>query len=185
MTTDEIIAKAHRFGMIQNESEVRLFREFYGRLSVERLLEIGTHTGGFLSLLIEVGLPKDLVVSIDLPWQQHEYTVGRFREEYADMVKFIVGNSHHDSTITEVESILDRESFDFIFLDGDHSKDGCRSDFNQYWRFLRPGGWMGFHDINNGHGCGHFYWENAIKDREHVEFGYGRTFGIGCVRKPL
>lgn len=180
---------AHKFGMIQNDEEVKAFLDFYVRLGARRVLEIGTHTGGFLSLLVKVGLAKELVISVDLPWQEHEYRVGNFREVYASEVKFIVGNSHDAVTLRAVrEQLLNAlpgatpAPLDFLFLDGDHSREGVELDFIMYSGLVRPGGWIGFHDINNGHPCGRWYWDVAIRDRAHVEFGYGRTFGIGCVR---
>lgn len=178
---DTHLAAAHGFGMIQNEVEVRQFLEWYERRDVRRLLEIGTHTGGFLSLLIETGRPKELVVSVDLPWQEHEYTVGNFREAYADRIKFLVGNSHDTATLHAVRAVA-APGLDFLFLDGDHSYSGVELDFIMYSGLVRPGGWIGFHDINNGHECGRFYWDMAIRDRAHVEFGYGRTFGLGAVQ---
>lgn len=180
-----LLEQAHRFGMIQNEAEVKLFLDWYGRLGARRILEIGTHTGGFLYLLIAYGQQPNLVLSVDLPWQEHEYQVGKFRELYSDRVQFIVGSSHADETVKQVEASLDAAPagpLDFLFLDGDHSYDGVRLDFVQYGALVKPGGWVGFHDINNGHECGRYYWNVAIKDRAHVEFGFGRTFGIGCVQ---
>jgi predicted O-methyltransferase YrrM len=39
--------------------------------------------------------------------------------------------------------------FDFIFIDGDHSYDGVKSDYEKYKQFLAPDGHIGFHDIIN------------------------------------
>jgi cephalosporin hydroxylase len=183
----EIIQRAHEFGMIQNQVEVEMFLEWYYQRMFRNIMEIGTHTGGFLSLLIEVGVPKNLIISLDLPWQAHEYKVGDFREKYKHRVRFLVGNSHDLMSQIKVDEELLRcgTQIDFLFLDGDHSYEGVRQDFEMYSGFVRPGGWIGFHDINNGHQCGDFYWKHAIRDRAHVEFGFGRTFGLGCVRMEV
>jgi cephalosporin hydroxylase len=179
---NQAIQQAHAFGMIQNEVEVRQFLDWYARLDVNRLLEIGTHTGGFLYLLMRVGNvhPRD-VISVDLPWQESEYAVGNFRGKYPEVL-FLVGNSHDETTLSQVRARLGGQRLDFLFLDGDHSFAGVGNDFVRYSELVRPGGWVGFHDINNGHECGDFYWERAVQARPHVEFGYGHTFGIGCVQ---
>lgn len=178
---DFFFAKAHRYGMIQNEREVRMFLDWFAQRSVRRLMEIGTHTGGFLYLMMaHMNAEHSRVISVDLPWQEHEYAVGNFRGDHPSLY-FLVGNSHDVATVAQVKEGLEGEKLDFLFLDGDHSESGCREDFNTYKQFVRPGGWIGFHDINNGHGCGKFYWNEAINDRAHVEFGFGRTFGIGCI----
>jgi hypothetical protein len=35
---------------------------------------------------------------------------------------------------------------DFVFIDGDHSFDGCRADILAWQGLVRPGGWIGGHD---------------------------------------
>jgi predicted O-methyltransferase YrrM len=35
---------------------------------------------------------------------------------------------------------------DFLFIDGDHSYEGCRMDVEAWLAFVKPGGWVAFHD---------------------------------------
>jgi len=35
---------------------------------------------------------------------------------------------------------------DLLFIDGDHSYEGCKSDIQAWGGFVRPGGWIAFHD---------------------------------------
>lgn len=39
-------------------------------------------------------------------------------------------------------------SVDFLFVDGDHSKDGTRDDLVNYFKFVKPGGIIMGHDHN-------------------------------------
>jgi SAM-dependent methyltransferase len=39
-------------------------------------------------------------------------------------------------------------SLDFVFIDGDHSYDGCKGDICSWLRKIRPGGLICGHDIN-------------------------------------
>ena len=41
-----------------------------------------------------------------------------------------------------------RQRFIFGFIDGNHQSGYVRSDFNLIWRYLGPGGSVGFHDYN-------------------------------------
>lgn len=52
-----------------------------------------------------------------------------------------------DTRKAECVSFLERKSFDIIFIDGDHSYDGCTNDFLLCLPYLKPGGMMIFHDI--------------------------------------
>jgi predicted O-methyltransferase YrrM len=43
---------------------------------------------------------------------------------------------------------LDGNPLDVLFIDGDHSYEGVRADFEQYAPLVRPGGIVALHDIN-------------------------------------
>jgi hypothetical protein len=49
----------------------------------------------------------------------------------------------------QVAGILDGKKVDFLFIDGDHSYEGVRQDYEMYREFVKPGGWIGFHDISD------------------------------------
>jgi len=42
-----------------------------------------------------------------------------------------------------------RQSLDLLFIDGDHSYEGCRTDCQSWLSFVRPGGWVLFHDAGS------------------------------------
>ncbi|HLO79213.1 MAG TPA: class I SAM-dependent methyltransferase [Magnetospirillum sp.] len=39
---------------------------------------------------------------------------------------------------------------DLAFIDADHSYEGCARDIAAWWPRVKPGGWLGFHDYQNG-----------------------------------
>ena len=52
------------------------------------------------------------------------------------------------------DGIFDRHTFDeididFLFIDGDHSYEGVKKDFEMYSPFVRKGGLIVFHDTND------------------------------------
>jgi predicted O-methyltransferase YrrM len=77
---------------------------------------------------------------------------------------------------------------DFLFIDGDHTYEGVRRDFEMYSPLVREGGIIAFHDIvpgppENVGGVPEFW--NKIKTRyRHLEivrdWGQG-GFGIGVI----
>jgi len=108
------------------------------------ILEIGTLGGSFhffskLSSGIKIGLNID------------KYHIEKFEKIngfYPDGI-FIQGNSHSEEIFNKVKNICDK--FDFIFIDGDHTYDGVKSDFNMYKKLLSDRGYIGFHDIDSEH----------------------------------
>lgn len=76
----------------------------------------------------------------------------------------IIGNSHDPQTYERVVAELAGAAVDFLFIDGDHSYDGARADFEIYSPLVRPGGIIAFHDIN----------EDGDPDTEPSASGVGR-----------
>ncbi len=50
-------------------------------------------------------------------------------------------------SVDAAERYRDTE-FVFAFIDGDHSYEGCKSDFNAWSPLIKSGGWMAFHDVD-------------------------------------
>jgi len=75
-----------------------------------------------------------------------------------------------------------------LFIDGDHSYDGVKSDFEMYSPLVREAGIVAFHDIANArtdYGVGRFWNEarNSFKYREIVNPSAAQALGIGVLWK--
>lgn len=46
-----------------------------------------------------------------------------------------------------MRELFGNQQVDFVFIDGDHTYEGVKSDFVQYGPLVRPGGLIAFHDI--------------------------------------
>jgi predicted O-methyltransferase YrrM len=71
----------------------------------------------------------------------------RFARENQRVVS-IAGDSHSEETAARLEQLLAGEPLDVLFIDGDHSYDGVRADFERYAPLVRSGGIVALHDIN-------------------------------------
>ncbi len=58
-------------------------------------------------------------------------------------------DSHNQETLEEVKNILSGNQLDFLFIDGDHTYEGVKKDFEMYSPLVRKGGIIAFHDIIN------------------------------------
>jgi predicted O-methyltransferase YrrM len=118
------------------------------RLRPQRVCEIGTAAGGTLYLLTRVSAPDALVVSIDLTISPHTRALRERLARPGQRVVSLAGDSHSEETAVRMEQLLDGQPLDALFIDGDHSYDGVRADFERYGRLVRSGGIIALHDVN-------------------------------------
>ena len=63
----------------------------------------------------------------------------------------------------KIKAILKDNKVDFLFIDGDHSHEGVKKDFEMYSPLVRKGGIIAFHDIVPfGYPTLHKFW-NEVK----------------------
>jgi predicted O-methyltransferase YrrM len=134
----------------QIRNEIQALCEIVRQRRPRTVLEIGTQHGGTFFLFSRVAAPDALLVSVDLasedmkPWRTLCTNLRTKRQS----VSVIDGDSHATSTVEWVNRVLGDRKVDFLFIDGDHSYEGVRQDFENYVGFLNDPGLIAFHDIN-------------------------------------
>jgi predicted O-methyltransferase YrrM len=152
---DHLLEKAFAvFPAIQNPRELRRFLNEVAALTPRTVVEIGTAAGGVLYCLSQLAHRDALLVSIDVPGGH--YGEGQDEEECKlfttfvgprQRLAFIRDRSFHYSTRQDLTALLDGRKIDLLFIDGDHSYAGVKSDFEMYGSLVAPGGMVAFHDI--------------------------------------
>lgn len=141
MNTQEIAnAAKYDHGAQQKEGELKATLDFLVKEKVRTVLEIGCDAGGTLFAWSKVA---DKVYGIDL-WHAG-FSSGLPR--YGHNATIIEGNSHDPECRRRLSESLEDNPVDFLFIDGDHTYSGVSCDFWIYKQFVRPGGFIGFHDI--------------------------------------
>ncbi len=166
---------------LQLREEILPFLELLKNRRPDSVLEIGTFTGGSLFLFTRIASDNAHIISVDLPggvygggyaaWKIPLFKSFASRQQQINLIR---ANSHLDQTLLQVKSCLDSKAIDFLFIDGDHTYEGVRRDFEMYSPFVSPDGIIALHDIvpalaNNGSGV-HRFWIEVKKKYRHIEF---------------
>lgn len=124
---------AKESGASQDAFELSKLLEIVDRIKPEKILEIGVHRGLSIKAWRQAW-PDAFVVGVDSDFGPLEFT--DFEQ--------VLGDSHDPETKEKFSTV---GQFDFIFIDGDHTLEGVRKDYEMYGSLVRPGGIMAFHDI--------------------------------------
>jgi predicted O-methyltransferase YrrM len=61
-------------------------------------------------------------------------------------------DSHQMDTLEQVKQLFGGSEIDFLFIDGDHSYEGVKRDWEMYSTLVRKGGIIAFHDVASNYG---------------------------------
>lgn len=138
----------------QFRSEIFQLSTRVHQLKPKTIVEIGTEKGGTLSIWCAIADPNATIVSIDLPggihgggypnWRKHVYR--RFTQPNQKLYLLRL-DSHQADSRDRLKTLIPSEGIDFLFIDGDHTYDGVKMDFEMYSPLVRRGGLVAFHDI--------------------------------------
>ncbi|MEM0476589.1 MAG: class I SAM-dependent methyltransferase, partial [Candidatus Aenigmatarchaeota archaeon] len=140
---------------MQIKEEFLELLKIFQELKPKHIMEIGTANGGTLFCFCRLAREDATIISVDLP----EGPFGGGYPEWKIPIyqAFTKGNqklfllrkdSHNQETLEEVKKILSGNQLDFLFIDGDHTYEGVKKDFEMYSPLVRKGGIIAFHDIN-------------------------------------
>jgi cephalosporin hydroxylase len=163
-----------------------------------RVLEIGTARGA--TLLCWCRIASSHVISVDLPGGIHGGGYHPIRKSLYQgfthkrpniRLDLIQDNSQSPVTRAQVERILGGEKLDVLFIDGDHSYKGVKTDFELWSPLVRPGGMILFHDILPHTKVAHCevdrLWNELKLRYRHTEFVHDPNqgwAGIGALFMP-
>lgn len=157
------------------------------------ILEIGTCQGGTLYHFMQVADDNAVFVSIDMPGGRFGGELGQPEpEEMNSWLKpnqklhILRGDSHDPFVKREVREIIKRRYFDFAFIDGDHTYEGVKQDYEMYQTMVR--GVIAFHDIlhhpNHPDVGVDRFWKELTGDKlEYIKDPAQGWAGIGVLQK--
>lgn len=179
------LAQADRWGIEQHGDEIGQLATLVQELRPRRSVEIGFRRGGTLALWATLTPPDGTVLGIDLPDDFTMAQASKLMEAYSNLQIWLC-DSHKQSLPMDLGAFFDHQPLDFLFIDGDHSADGVRRDWNTFGPLVRRGGLIAFHDIQpHPETLGvHALWKELRSSHlDTEEFNIGAEWGgIGVVR---
>ncbi|MFZ5436750.1 MAG: class I SAM-dependent methyltransferase [Bacillota bacterium] len=180
----------------QIKTEIQQLLEMVRGLRPKTIIEIGTATGGTLFLFCRIAEPDACIISVDLPGGRFGggYDVSRaaLYKAFAlpkQRLHLIRASSHDQATFEQIRLIIGQSLVDFLFIDGDHTYAGVKSDFQMYSPLVTTSGIVALHDLisdTRETGCEvcvfwreikrHYAWTELIHKPEW------RRGGIGVLR---
>lgn len=152
------------------------------------VVELGTHYGCSLFAFAQAVKDRELsthVVAVDT-WQGEEHA-GRYGDEVLDTVERTVHQSYprvpltlRRSTFLDALDLTEDASIDVLHIDGFHSYEAVREDFETWYPKLAPDAIVLFHDVasDNEYESPRFWQEVSA---QHPSFEFPHSYGLGVL----
>ena len=189
---EKVFLHVEQFQGWQNETQIMLLHCIAMQHPGARLLEIGAYKGRSISAFC-TGDNNLRIVCVDT-FKSHHQNDTKEDTQFAFLENLTFFN-HPERVFPlrcsseQASEILKDEAFDLIFVDGDHSADGVRSDIVNYFPKLRRGGLMFGHDYphpedSEGGFNGLYQSVNQeVRDKTEIFEDFGFFCGIWAARK--
>jgi len=141
----KILCSSHQnIRLDQVEGEISCFLKILRREKIGAMLEIGYGEGGTLFLFMKAAATNAVIASIGISIKHNkEYIMKRSRKQKVLLLEI---NSHSPDALEQISKFFP-DGIDVLFIDGDHSYDGVKQDFQDYSPLVKKRGIVAFHDI--------------------------------------
>lgn len=145
-----------RFDLTDNEMRMlACFAMAQQRKKPSKYLEVGIYGGGTIKFVKEhakgisctgVDLFEDFQYGFDNTHVSPNFTYENVSTFLGSEFRLIKG----DSTVVLPELAAKGETFDMIFIDGNHKYEATKIDYKNSLKLLNPGGFIAFHNCSTG-----------------------------------
>ncbi len=154
-----------------------------------RIVELGTHYGcslfAFLQACKDEQIPGE-IIAID-SWEGDEQA-GFYGEEVLDTVKRTVREKFPQQNVRLIRKYfadaladVEEESADIIHIDGLHTYDAVREDFESWISRLKKDGIVLFHDVNSECGYGTDIFWQELEAQYECHYMFHHSWGLGVL----
>lgn len=139
--------RSHFFRPLQKRTEILRLVEILRELKPAAICEIGAAGGGTTFLLAHASPADAVIITVDLVFTETRKAALRQFALPGQRILCLQKDSHQPEAVRAVRECLAGRDLDVLYLDGDHSYDGIKADFELFSPLVRPGGIIVFHDI--------------------------------------
>jgi cephalosporin hydroxylase len=144
MNKEGFDATFNEYYMAQDAGELWWLASKVDSIHPKAIIEIGIESGGTLKLWEQLLPANGVLIGVDLyPNISWDCT------QSSRNITIVTGNSQEKGVIDNVHTALAGNTPDFVFIDALHTPEGACKDFENYGALVRPGGLVGFHDVND------------------------------------
>ncbi|HTW45080.1 MAG TPA: class I SAM-dependent methyltransferase [Acidobacteriaceae bacterium] len=196
---EELVSLLFRFAdselkPFQIDEELASLAKEVRDLSPMNVLEIGTAKGGTLFLWTRLAQRDAVIVSIDLPggkfgggYSNRRATIYRRFARKGQQLHLMREDSHAQATFEKAKQLFGEKPVDLLFIDGDHTYEGVKRDWEMYSQLVRAGGLIVFHDIAGNYDDTQVkrLWDSIKSDYKYREYAVhpDGLYGIGVLVK--
>lgn len=166
---------------LQVRSEILEMLKILNKKKPKVIIEIGTAGGGTLFMISRVASEDATIISVDLPGRIFGGVYPNVKEPLyksfalpKQKIHLIRADSHNQATLARINCIVEKKGIDFLFIDGDHSYEGVKKDFEMYSSLVNDDGIIAFHDITvhpPEKGCEvNKFWDQIKEKYKYLEF---------------
>lgn len=151
----------------QNKHELQALLLLVSTINPTGIIEVGVDRGGSIEVWRKA-FPDSFITGID----------NNPTACFKDCDQSII----NDSKLIDTSFLL--HDFDFLFIDGDHTEVGVRSDFRRYSPLVRPGGIIALHDVwlkNHDKVEVYKFWNELKEVTNYCEIHFEGGTGTGVV----
>lgn len=150
-----------------------LLEHMIERYKIKKIIEVGTLSGDIgKRILREENIKLDLYLMIDKV----------ISKTCLDLEALFPEAKTIQALSSEAVKQIKNNSIDLIFIDGDHTYEGCKADLIAYQSKLKKGGWMLVHDYHRGGGGGHPGVKLAVDEIWGTDFDFISDEGPNSAR---
>lgn len=169
------VTACNRHGAMQRPDEFAAVLDVVAAAEPEVVVEIGCMNGGTLYAWRQI---CEDVYAITLPSPHPDYPISHG----ATVLK---GDSHSPESVGWLRGQLAGREIDVLHIDGDHTFDGVKADWEMYSPLVRSGGLILINDIANGRDAADVgrFWRQLSADCKSEIIAGVRPVGFGIITK--